>query len=120
MGEASPLFSVYKRLKAALAAVSRTIQTEWTPHGVHSTTLYHPLVATPMIAPTKALRRPARAHAEEAGRWMIDAARRRPGRIAPRIAITARALTSSRPASPIGAAMRQRIQPTTHQFQRVS
>ena len=54
MGEASPLFGVQRASKAALAAVSRTIQTEWTPHGVHSTTLYYPLVATPMIAPTKA------------------------------------------------------------------
>ena len=51
--EASPLFSVYNASKAALSAVSRVIETEWATKGVHSTTLYYPLVATPMIAPTK-------------------------------------------------------------------
>lgn len=54
LSEASPLFSVYNASKAALSAVSRIIETEWGSQGVHSTTLYYPLVATPMIAPTKA------------------------------------------------------------------
>ena len=52
--EASPLFSVYNASKSALSAVSRVIESEWSGEGVHSTTLYYPLVATPMIAPTKA------------------------------------------------------------------
>ena len=60
LSEASPLFSVYNASKAALSAVSRVIETEWAAQGVHSTTLYYPLVATPMIAPTKAYRRAAR------------------------------------------------------------
>ncbi len=51
--EPSPLFAVYNASKAALSAVSRVIETEWATKGVHSTTLYYPLVATPMIAPTK-------------------------------------------------------------------
>ena len=54
LSEAAPLFSVYNASKAALSAVSRIGETEWGPKGVHSTTLYYPLVATPMIAPTKA------------------------------------------------------------------
>ena len=41
---------VYNASKAALSAVSRVIETEWADKGVHSTTLYYPLVATPMIA----------------------------------------------------------------------
>ena len=52
--EASPLFGIYNASKAALSAVSRAIETEWGELGVHSTTLYYPLVATPMIAPTRA------------------------------------------------------------------
>ena len=54
LSESSPLFAVYNASKSALRAVSRVIETEWAASGVHSTTLYYPLVETPMIAPTKA------------------------------------------------------------------
>lgn len=92
MTEASPLFGVYNASKAALSAVSRVIETEWAGKGVHSTTLYYPLVATPMIAPTKAFQNRPALTSHEAGEWMITAARSRPVRIAPRIAVSARAL----------------------------
>lgn len=92
MTEASPLFGVYNASKAALSAVSRVIETEWAGKGVHSTTLYYPLVATPMIAPTKAFQNRPALTSHEAGEWMITAARSRPVRIAPRIAVGARAL----------------------------
>jgi NAD(P)-dependent dehydrogenase (short-subunit alcohol dehydrogenase family) len=92
MTEASPLFAVYNASKTALSAVSRVIETEWAAKGVHSTTLYYPLVATPMIAPTKAFQNRPALTAHEAAEWMITAARSRPVRIAPRIAVTARAL----------------------------
>jgi NAD(P)-dependent dehydrogenase (short-subunit alcohol dehydrogenase family) len=92
MTEASPLFAVYNASKTALSAVSRVIETEWAAKGVHSTTLYYPLVATPMIAPTKAFQNRPALTAHEAAEWMITAARTRPVRIAPRIAVTARAL----------------------------
>ena len=55
--------------------------------GVHSTTLYYPLVATPMIAPTKAYDGLPALTSDEAADWMITAARKRPVRIAPRMAI---------------------------------
>ena len=45
--EPSPLFAVYNASKAALSAVSRVIETEWATKGVHSTTLYYPLVKPP-------------------------------------------------------------------------
>ena len=54
LSESAPLFSVYNASKAALTAVSRVIETEWDKDGVHSTTLFYPLVKTPMIAPTRA------------------------------------------------------------------
>lgn len=111
LSEASPLFSVYNASKAALSAVSRVIETEWSRHGVHSTTLYYPLVATPMIAPTKEYDGMPALSSTEAAQWMIDAARRRPVRIAPRFGVTARAIDVLAPGVLNGLLKRQRVQP---------
>ena len=99
LSESSPLFGVYNASKAALTAVSRIIETEWDTDGVHSTTLFYPLVKTPMIAPTKAFDGIPGLSAEEAADWMVTAARTRPIRIAPRIALTAHAVNSVAPAA---------------------
>ena len=112
LSEASPLFGVYNASKAALSAVSRVIETEWSSRGVHSTTLYYPLVATPMIAPTKAYDGLPALTPREAGQWMIDAARHRPVRIAPRIAVSARALDVVAPGVLNRMLKRQRMQPS--------
>jgi NAD(P)-dependent dehydrogenase (short-subunit alcohol dehydrogenase family) len=111
LSEASPLFSVYNASKAALSAVSRVSETEWGPRGVHSTTLYYPLVATPMIAPTKAYEGLPALTSEEAAEWMVTAARRRPVRIAPRMAIAARALDIVGPRIVNSIMQRQNLQP---------
>ncbi|MGI9162161.1 MAG: SDR family oxidoreductase [Mycobacterium sp.] len=111
LSEASPLFSVYNASKAALSAVSRVIETEWSRHGVHSTTLYYPLVATPMIAPTKEYDGMPALSSAEAAQWMIDAARRRPVRIAPRFGVAARAIDVLAPGVLNGMLKRQRVQP---------
>lgn len=92
--EASPLFSVYNASKTALSAVSRAMDTEWSARGVTTTTLYYPLVKTPMITPTAAFRDRPALTAAEAADWMLTAARYRPVRIAPRIALAIRALDS--------------------------
>ena len=97
LSESSPLFAVYNASKAALSAVSRVIETEWADQGVHSTTLYYPLVKTPMIAPTRAYDGLPGLTAAEAADWMVVAARTRPVRIAPRMAVTARALDTVAP-----------------------
>jgi NAD(P)-dependent dehydrogenase (short-subunit alcohol dehydrogenase family) len=86
------MFAAYNASKAALSAVSRVIDTEWGTSGVHSTTIYYPLVATPMIAPTRAYDGMAALTADEAADWMVTAARTRPIRIAPRKALALRAL----------------------------
>lgn len=88
---------MYNASKAALSAVSRIIETEWGSQGVHSTTLYYPLVATPMIAPTKAYDGLPALTAAEAAEWMVTAARTRPVRIAPRVAVAVNALDSIGP-----------------------
>jgi NAD(P)-dependent dehydrogenase (short-subunit alcohol dehydrogenase family) len=111
LSEASPLFSVYNASKAALSAVSRVAETEWGPRGVHSTALYYPLVATPMIAPTKAYEGLPALTSEEAAEWMVTAARRRPVRIAPRMAIAARALDIVGPRLVNSIMQRQKLQP---------
>ncbi|HEY7052370.1 MAG TPA: SDR family oxidoreductase [Mycobacterium sp.] len=109
--EASPLFAAYNASKAALASVSRVIETEWSGKGVKSTTLYYPLVATPMIAPTKAYDGLPALTPQEAAEWMLVAARRRPVRIAPRIALLAKALDTVSPDMLNVMMKRQRIQP---------
>ncbi len=90
--ESSPLFAAYNASKAALSAISRVIDTEWGGHGVHSTTVYYPLVATPMIAPTRAYAGIPALSPDEAADWMVTAALNRPVRIAPRKALALRAL----------------------------
>ncbi|MCV7086459.1 SDR family oxidoreductase [Mycolicibacter hiberniae] len=90
--ESSPMFAVYNASKAALSAVSRVIDTEWGRAGVHSTTIYYPLVATPMIAPTRAYDGLAALTAEETADWMVTACKLRPIRIAPRKALALRAV----------------------------
>ncbi|MBY0441218.1 MAG: SDR family oxidoreductase [Mycobacteriaceae bacterium] len=97
MTEGSPLFSVYNASKAALSAVSRVVETEWGALGVHSTTLYYPLVATPMISPTKAYVGAPALTSQEAAEWMITAAQHRPIRIAPRVAVAVNTLDSIGP-----------------------
>ena len=110
--ESQPLFAVYNASKSALTAVSRVIETEWAVDGVHATTLFYPLVKTPMIAPTKAYDGIPGLSAEEAADWMVTAVRRRPVRIAPRIAVTAQALNSVAPGAVGALIKRQRVQPT--------
>lgn len=110
--ESQPLFAVYNASKSALTAVSRVIETEWAIDGVHATTLFYPLVKTPMIAPTKAYDGVPGLSAEEAAEWMTTAVRHRPVRIAPRIAVTAQVLNGVAPAAMGAIIKRQRVQPT--------
>ncbi|MDZ4265598.1 MAG: SDR family oxidoreductase [Mycobacterium sp.] len=109
--ESTPLFGAYNASKAALSSISRIIETEWSGKGVHSTTLYYPLVKTPMIAPTRAYDGLPGLSADEAAGWIVTAARHRPVSIAPRIAVTAHAINSIAPAAVDTIMKRQRMQP---------
>jgi NAD(P)-dependent dehydrogenase (short-subunit alcohol dehydrogenase family) len=111
--ESTPLFATYNASKSALTAVSRVIETEWAADGVHSTTLYYPLVKTPMIAPTRAYDGLAGLSADEAAEWMVTAVRTRPIRIAPRMGVTAHAVNSFAPAAVDAIMKRQRLQPNS-------
>ncbi|MGH3560774.1 MAG: SDR family oxidoreductase [Mycobacterium sp.] len=111
MFEASANFGAYNATKSALASVSRAMETEWSGRGVHSTTLYYPLVATPMVAPTKDFDGRPALTPDEAAEWMIIAARWRPVRIAPRTALAVKALDTLNSRWSTEWAKRQTIRP---------
>jgi short-subunit dehydrogenase len=77
----TPRFSAYLASKAALDAFSRSIAAEIIDDGVHITTVYMPLVRTPMIAPTKVYDRFPTLSPEEAADLITDAIRKRPKRV---------------------------------------
>jgi short-subunit dehydrogenase len=78
----TPRFSAYVASKAALDAFSRSIAPEVIGDGVHLTTIYMPLVRTPMIAPTKIYDRFPTLSPDEAADMITEAIRKRPKRMA--------------------------------------
>ncbi len=78
----TPRFSAYVASKAALDAFSRSVGPEVIGDGVHITTVYMPLVRTPMIAPTKIYDRFPTLSPDEAADMIAEAIRKRPKRIA--------------------------------------
>jgi short-subunit dehydrogenase len=78
----TPRFAAYLASKAALDAFSRSIGPEIIGDGVHITTVYMPLVRTPMIAPTKIYDRFPTLSPEEAASMIIEAIRKRPKKVA--------------------------------------
>jgi NAD(P)-dependent dehydrogenase (short-subunit alcohol dehydrogenase family) len=77
-----PRYSAYVASKAALDAFSRCIAPEVQGDGVRITTIYMPLVRTPMIAPTGLYRSFPALSAEQAGGLVADAIAHRPRRVA--------------------------------------
>ena len=78
----TPRFAAYLASKAALDAFSRSIGAEIIGDGVHITTVYMPLVRTPMIAPTRMYDHFPTLSSDEAAGMICDAIRRRPKRVA--------------------------------------
>jgi short-subunit dehydrogenase len=78
----TPRFSAYVASKAALDAFARSVGPEVINDGVHITTVYMPLVRTPMIAPTKIYDRFPTLTPEQAAEMIGEAIRKRPKRIA--------------------------------------
>ncbi len=81
----TPRFSAYVASKAALDAFSRSIAPEVIGDGVSVTTVYMPLVRTPMIAPTSIYDAFPTLSPEEAGQMICDALIDRPKRVASRL-----------------------------------
>jgi short-subunit dehydrogenase len=78
----TPRFAAYLASKAALDAFSRSIGPEVIGDGVHITTVYMPLVRTPMIAPTKIYDRLPTLSPEQAAEMITEAIRKRPKKVA--------------------------------------
>ena len=78
----TPRFAAYLASKAALDAFARSIGPEIIGDGVHVTTVYMPLVRTPMIAPTKIYDHFPTLSPEEAAGMITEAIRKRPKRVA--------------------------------------
>jgi thioester reductase-like protein len=81
----TPRFSAYVASKAALDAFSRCVAPEVIGDGVHITTIYMPLVRTPMIAPTNIYDAFPTLTPEEAAQMITDAIIDKPKRLATRL-----------------------------------
>jgi short-subunit dehydrogenase len=77
----TPRFAAYVGSKAALDAFSRSMAPEVIGDGVHVTSIYMPLVRTPMIAPTKHYDRFPTLTPDEAADMITEAIRKRPKRM---------------------------------------
>jgi NAD(P)-dependent dehydrogenase (short-subunit alcohol dehydrogenase family) len=81
----TPRFSAYVASKAALDAWSRCVASEVIDDGVHITTIYMPLVRTPMIAPTKMYDAFPTITPDEAADMICEAMIRKPKKVATRL-----------------------------------
>jgi NAD(P)-dependent dehydrogenase (short-subunit alcohol dehydrogenase family) len=81
----TPRFSAYVASKAALDAFSRCVAPECVADNVKFTTVYMPLVRTPMIAPTDIYKAFPTLTPDEAGQMLCDAMIDRPKRVASRL-----------------------------------
>jgi NAD(P)-dependent dehydrogenase (short-subunit alcohol dehydrogenase family) len=81
----TPRFSAYVASKSALDAFSRCVAPEVVADGVRFTTVYMPLVRTPMIAPTDIYKAFPTLVPEEAAQMLCDAMITKPKRKASRL-----------------------------------
>jgi len=84
-----PRFSAYVASKAALDAFSRCLSPEVRDRNIDVTTVYMPLVRTPMIAPTKIYRYFPTITSEDAADLIIRAMVERPKRVSTTLGVTA-------------------------------
>lgn len=75
-------FSAYVASKAALDAFSRCLSAEVRKHKIAITSIYMPLVRTPMIAPTKIYNYVPTLSPEQAAELVVEAIIKRPKRVA--------------------------------------
>ncbi|NMO02402.1 SDR family NAD(P)-dependent oxidoreductase [Gordonia sp. TBRC 11910] len=91
---AMPKFAAYAASKAALATFGRSLAAELDGTGVAISTIYFPLIRTPMIAPTADYDSQPALSSDEAAEWILHAARHRPLEVLPRYAKVLRSITA--------------------------
>ncbi|BBH16246.1 short-chain dehydrogenase [Nocardioides baekrokdamisoli] len=94
----APLFAGYVASKSALTAFGDSVHAELAVKGVTVTTVFPPLVRTPMITPTAAFDGAPSLSAEEVAEWVLRAVAHRPREIAPRVSHIFRAVDATLPA----------------------
>lgn len=77
-----PLFSAYLASKSALESFSRSLAVEVGHKGIAVTTIYFPMVRTPMSSKTTIYKHMRMMNMEEAAGWIVQAVEKRPARIA--------------------------------------
>ena len=93
----TPRFAAYAASKAALDQFSRCLAAEVVDKHIYLTTIYMPLVRTPMIAPTDFYKTLPALEPEEAAQLVTDAMIDKPKRVAKRLGTTAQVLYSLNP-----------------------
>jgi NAD(P)-dependent dehydrogenase (short-subunit alcohol dehydrogenase family) len=93
----TPRFSAYVASKSALDAFSRCVAPECVADNVKFTTIYMPLVRTPMIAPTDMYKAFPTLSPEEASQMLCDAMIDKPKRLASRLGTVGEVLYSLSP-----------------------
>lgn len=83
---AMPKFSAYAGSKAALSIVGRSIGVESAGDGIAVSTVYFPLIRTPMIAPTAEYSKLPALTSEQAAKWITHAVQHQPDELMPRYA----------------------------------
>jgi NAD(P)-dependent dehydrogenase (short-subunit alcohol dehydrogenase family) len=95
----TPRFSAYVASKSALDAFSRCVAPEVVGDGVDITTVYMPLVRTPMIAPTDMYKAFPTLTPEEAAQLICDAMIDKPKRVSTRLGTVGQTLYALSPKS---------------------
>lgn len=93
----APLFAGYVASKSALTAFGDSVHAELAIKGVTVTTVFPPLVRTPMITPTAAFDGAPSLSADEVAEWVHRAVIHRPREIAPRVSHIFRAVDAALP-----------------------
>src|SRR4051812_35542667 len=93
----TPRFSAYAASKSALDQFSRCLAAEVVDKNIFLTTIYMPLVRTPMIAPTDFYKTLPALEPEEAAQLVTDAMIDKPKRVAKRLGTTAQVLYTLNP-----------------------
>lgn len=103
----APKYSAYAASKRALGVFGKTLAIEMRRNNIDVTTLYYPLVRTPMAAPTAEYANRPSLSAQEAAEWIVHAVDQRPAEVLPRAARGYRVVTALLPETLLGHAMAQ-------------
>jgi short-subunit dehydrogenase len=93
----TPRFAAYAASKSALDQFSRCLAAEVVDKNIFLTTIYMPLVRTPMIAPTDFYKALPALEPEEAAELVTDAMIDKPKRVAKRLGTTAQIVYTLNP-----------------------